>query len=686
MMLRKLISASLACLLIFSCTAGVLAAPPEQMDPSEAIAPEEAVDSAYTYDENGILTEYVEPIPDLTDEENAYDKLIAFYGAAGLPCDITYENFLDCFAASGLEYIEDYLVQCIDELYETYSLDKDIDSGKAQPVFSQSEQSLEETLQQAYIAVTEYSEYLGMPMMTDFETFCAQYASSGLYDVEVYRDHCKDEIYAAFLRTEEGMVPPEEAGSESGIPATLPGTMTDAMIEGSYDTYSIGDGFKKEYEEVPEDISDEQNAYNKLCAYYKALFSRPWSTTYTEFLNEYNSSSLTTLEAYVVQRIDGFYEQYVDGFDETKGFGQAWYYNTGTTLPRRATYSQYNLLSAVQKGDLLCETRTGLAEYTGHIAIVEGVFWSTTQSQFYIRVIEAIYPGGVCRGVFDETRLADKGDVLLRPKNATGKIVNNALIFAENQIGKDFRFHAGRCTSADKWYCSELAWAAYYNAGLNIDSTYGTGAIMPKMLLGSRNIRTINFTQTKPSARFTDIANHWAYSAISYMLNNGLMSGMTAYKFEPNTNITRAMFVSLLYRLAGRPNVSLSASSSNSFSDVRDQNSYYYYAVAWASSNGIVSGYTDGTFKPDNLVTREQCASFLYRFARYKNLNLNYSNSSLNQFTDVGQVSSYALIPMKWAVSRGIMSGTTTTTLSPQTTCTRAMSAQLLKKLIDTLM
>lgn len=415
MMLRKLISASLACLLIFSCTAGVLAAPPEQMDPSEAIAPEEAVDSAYTYDENGILTEYVEPIPDLTDEENAYDKLIAFYGAAGLPCDITYENFLDCFAASGLEYIEDYLVQCIDELYETYSLDKDIDSGKAQPVFSQSEQSLEETLQQAYIAVTEYSEYLGMPMMTDFETFCAQYASSGLYDVEVYRDHCKDEIYAAFLRTEEGMVPPEEAGSESGI-------------------------------------------------------------------------------------------------------------------------------------------------------------------------------------------------------------------------------------------------------------------------------RTINFTQTKPSARFTDIANHWAYSAISYMLNNGLMSGMTAYKFEPNTNITRAMFVSLLYRLAGRPNVSLSASSSNSFSDVRDQNSYYYYAVAWASSNGIVSGYTDGTFKPDNLVTREQCASFLYRFARYKNLNLNYSNSSLNQFTDVGQVSSYALIPMKWAVSRGIMSGTTTTTLSPQTTCTRAMSAQLLKKLIDTLM
>ena len=409
-MLRKLISIGLAGLLMLSCITGALATSAE---PAETGNAEDIyVPDSETY-EDDFQTEYWEPLPDLTEEENAYDKLVALYNALGVPCSITYSDFSAAFAASD-QRIEDFLMQHIDAAYALYE-ETNVEGDKAQSVILQNEQSQEEKLQQAYIAVTEYSEYLGMPMMTDFETFCAQYASSGLYDVEVYRDQCKDEIYAAFLRTEEGMVPPEEAGSESGI-------------------------------------------------------------------------------------------------------------------------------------------------------------------------------------------------------------------------------------------------------------------------------RTINFTQTKPSARFTDISNHWAFSAISYMLNNGLMSGMTAYKFEPNTNITRAMFVSLLYRLAGRPNVSLSASSSNSFSDVRDQNSYYYYAVAWASSNGIVSGYTDGTFKPDNLVTREQCASVLYRFARYKNLNLNYSNSSLNQFTDVGQVSSYALIPMKWAVSRGIMSGTTTTTLSPQTTCTRAMSAQLLKKLIDTLM
>ena len=146
------------------------------------------------------------------------------------------------------------------------------------------------------------------------------------------------------------------------------------------------------------------------------------------------------------------------------------------------------------------------------------------------------------------------------------------------------------------------------------------------------------------------------------------------------------MFVSILYRLAGCPSISAAGKTNNSYSDVTNQNSYDYHAVVWASSKGIVAGYTDGTFKPNGLVTREQCACFLYRYARFIGLNTYYSETSLNQFTDVNQVSSYALIPMKWAVTKGIMSGTTTTTLSPKTTCTRAMSAQLLKQVIDVLM
>ena len=678
MMLRKLISASLACLLIFSCTAGVLAAPPEQMDPSEAIAPEEAVDSAYTYDENGILTEYVEPIPDLTDEENAYDKLIAFYGAAGLPCDITYENFLDCFAASGLEYIEDYLVQCIDELYETYSLDKDIDSGKAQPVFSQSEQSLEETLQQAYIAVTEYSEYLGMPMMTDFETFCAQYASSGLYDVEVYRDQCKDEIYAAFLRTEEGMVPHE------GMPLESESEPVENASGLSVMSTTGDDYFDTEYKVVLPDLDDAHNAYYKLVAYYEVL-GYSCSITYDDFYRNFLNSDADSVEVYLGQCIETLENEYED-LNSDKSGSQAWYYNTGANLPRPAKYSKYNLLSVVKKGDLLYEKRGGFAGVLGHIAIVEGVFWSVQYSQFYIRLVEAVSTG-VCRGVFDENRLAVKGDIILRPKNATDKQINDAVAFAIQQLGKPYLPHPGQNASASAahWYCSELAWAAYFNTGLDLDYPNTAVEVLPLHIYNSQRTTQVPYSTTKPSTTFVDI-NHWAKNAISFMLDNGVMSGMTANTFAPDRSINRAMFVSMLYRLAGCPSISAADKTNNSYSDVTNQNSYYYHAVVWASSKGIVAGYTDGTFKPNGLVTREQCACFLYRYARFIGLNTYYSETSLNQFTDVNQVSSYALIPMKWAVTKGIMSGTTTTTLSPKTTCTRAMSAQLLKKVIDVLM
>lgn len=432
-----------------------------------------------------------------------------------------------------------------------------------------------------------------------------------------------------------------------------------------------------------------KKSIQKLCLFYEALFSATCPVTYANFLNGFNTSGLDTVEAYLGQCIDEYYAECDEPVDDTKAAGQAWYFNTGVSLPRQATYTKYNLLSLVQKGDILYETKGGFAPITGHASLVEGVFWSTAQSQFYIRVIEAISPGGVCRGVFDETRLADKKAIIVRLKSGSNRLINSASIFASSQLGKSYMipdvFRRVSASSAG-WYCSELVWASYYNSGVNLDDSNGTGIIFPKQLYVSQKTYAVVPSTTKPAARYTDISNHWAYDAIAYMLNNGIMSGTSYRSFEPNANVTRAMFVSLLYRLAGRPNVSASELSGNTFSDVRNSDSYYYYAVAWASSKGIVRVTLVATFKPDGLVTREQCASFLYRFARYKNLNLSYSAASLNQFTDVSQVSSYALVPMKWAVSKGIMSGTTTTTLSPQSTCTRAMSAQLLKKMIEKLM
>ena len=682
-MLHKLIFMGLAGLLSFTCISGALAAPTQLAESVKTGNADTYVIEGETY-EDDFQKEYEEPAPALTNEENAYQKWVAFCQAFGISCNVTYEEFLSNFAASGLEHIETYLVQCIEETYEIYGK-TNVGEGKARPESVQNASTQDDELENAYIALTEYTESLGMPMMMDYETFCAQYASSGLYDVDVYLDQCKDAVYAAFLQAEEGAAPLEDVAVQIGATAEM-----GENSGGESELNSVsGDDFKREYEDVYTERSDEENAYQKLCLFYEALFSATCPVTYANFLNGFNTSGLDTVEAYLGQCIDEYYEQYDEPVDDTKALGQAWYFNTGTSLPRRATYTKYDLLSLVQKGDILYETKGGFAPITGHAALVEGVFWSTTQSQFYIRVIEAVSPGGVCRGVFDETRLEDKRAVIVRLKSGSNRLINSASIFATNQLGKDYSFPgASRRVSASSsgWYCSELVWASYYNSGVNLDDNNGTGIIWPAQLYGSKKTYAVIPSKTKPAARYTDITNHWAYTAIAYMLNNGVMSGTSYTKFEPNTNVTRAMFVSLLYRLAGRPNVSSSELSGNTFSDVRNSDSYYYYAVAWASSKGIVAGYTDGTFKPDGLVTREQCASFLYRFARYKNLNLSYSAASLNQFTDVSQVSSYALVPMKWAVSKGIMSGTTTTTLSPQSTCTRAMSAQLLKKMIEKLM
>ena len=107
-------------------------------------------------------------------------------------------------------------MQCIEETYEIYGK-TNVGEGKALDQESvQNASTQDDELENAYIALTEYTESLGMPMMMDYETFCAQYASSGLYDVDVYLDQCKDAVYAAFLQAEEGAAPLEDVAVQIG--------------------------------------------------------------------------------------------------------------------------------------------------------------------------------------------------------------------------------------------------------------------------------------------------------------------------------------------------------------------------------------------------------------------------------------------------------------------------------------
>ena len=165
----------------------------------------------------------------------------------------------------------------------------------------------------------------------------------------------------------------------------------------------------------------------------------------------------------------------------------------------------------------------------------------------------------------------------------------------------------------------------------------------------------------------------WYFAPIDFVHKNGLFSGTSQTTFSPGATMTRAMFVTVLYRLEGQPTEGLTAPS---FSDVTDPSQYYYNAVAWASANGIVTGYSNGTFGPSGVVTREQMATFMHRYAAFKNRDMSSNENALGSFPDGTAISTYAVDAIRWAVSKGVINGSNGRLL-PQGSATRAQVAQI---------
>ncbi|MDR0839654.1 MAG: S-layer homology domain-containing protein [Oscillospiraceae bacterium] len=177
---------------------------------------------------------------------------------------------------------------------------------------------------------------------------------------------------------------------------------------------------------------------------------------------------------------------------------------------------------------------------------------------------------------------------------------------------------------------------------------------------------------------FTDVkVKDWFYSAVNYAYANGLFSGTSATTFSPQQPMTRGMFVTVLGRLAGIDGEAFTTQSADAFPDV-DAAQYYAPYVAWASANGIVLGYDDGTFKPNLSVTREQMAAVMYRYAYWRKEDLTVTPGAGQTFPDFPKISSYALVPMQWAVDKGVLTGSDGKLL-PQDTATRAQVAQIVK-------
>ncbi len=235
-------------------------------------------------------------------------------------------------------------------------------------------------------------------------------------------------------------------------------------------------------------------------------------------------------------------------------------------------------------------------------------------------------------------------------------------------LGKDASSKACLSEKAEGWL-NLLENGTYPSIGALIDDCVSlTGKLKTGGYVGYQNRSTTEINWYNP---YTDVKfDSWYYSSVKSMGEKDLFNGTSANTFAPDSNMTRAMLVSVLYRMAGKPAVS----AASGFSDVA-AGAWYSDAVAWAARNGIVEGDASGAFNPTQPVTREQMAVILYRYSKASSVK-----ADLSAFTDANTISNYAVDAMNWAVSNGLMIGTTSATLNAKGIVNRAQTVTILTR------
>ena len=185
-----------------------------------------------------------------------------------------------------------------------------------------------------------------------------------------------------------------------------------------------------------------------------------------------------------------------------------------------------------------------------------------------------------------------------------------------------------------------------------------------------------------PGKAYVDVpdASHWAHVGIDFVLKAGLFYGTSETTFDPDATMTRAMLVTVLYRLEGKPETN----AENPFEDIAD-GMWYTDAVVWAAENGIVNGVAANIFDPDGEITREQMAAILYRYTKFKGLTLN-DGDYVEEYPDINKVSPYAAEAMRWANAEGLINGMSngeTVLLVPEGNATRAQVAAILMRFVQ---
>ena len=342
--------------------------------------------------------------------------------------------------------------------------------------------------------------------------------------------------------------------------------------------------------------------------------------------------------------------------------------------------------------DVVFTAGTRTSSYTVKIPFTAtGKYKSTTKSVDGTLVIEVNDSTGVTITTdgadFDELKLVKA----LTPKNVSSSKLDTYYVQFEKVTGGTLYCYYKTALNNEEWSRRDKF---YFDAD---DEEYELGDVF---FLPKSNVKTAEITytlyresgksyvevdtgkitfkveQAKATVTFTDIpanVNSWAGDAIEYMAKHGYITGTGSKTFSPNTNMSRGMLVTVLYRMAGEPSVSGIA---NPFKDVV-KGAYYYNAVLWAYNKGIVTGKGAGKFAPNDNVSRQEIAAFIYRYAGKPT-----ATGSLLGFSDYKSVSSYATDAMKWATRNEVITGIGGK-LVPNAAATRAQVATMLYRYLE---
>ncbi len=273
--------------------------------------------------------------------------------------------------------------------------------------------------------------------------------------------------------------------------------------------------------------------------------------------------------------------------------------------------------------------------------------------------ITYVTDGGTINGTYPKTYT--EGTVTVLPTNVTKSGYTFLGWFTAAEGGEKVT-QIGATETGDKVF--------YAHWKKNADPIDPIIPILPGIIGGS--------TGSNIKLPFGDVTvSDWFYDDVRYVYANGIMDGTSSDRFAPNAPLTRAMIVTILYRMDGSP----AMSGASDFKDV-DSNKWFAKAVAWAAANGIVNGYGSGLFGPNDPVTREQLAAILYRYTAYCKASTTMNGDNLASFTDLSTVSGYALESMNWAVGEKLLKGANSK-LDPKANATRAQVAAIIHRYLE---